>query len=244
MILFILSLLVTGYLLGSIPVGYLLAKWVGVGDLRASGSGSTGATNVVRHAGWRLGLLTVVLDGAKGALAAWLPFMIAQLVSRQWWNGEYVRLYGEVLRTDSIVDPGHNLFSSFNDYIAAMALSYGCWAALAAIIGHIFPVWLRFKGGKGVATYLGALLVLAPWLGLAAMAIWLAVAVITRYSSLASILAVCALPIVAYQMDDNTGRLPYLLLAALLLLFTHRANIGRLVRGQESRITLSRKNAS
>jgi glycerol-3-phosphate acyltransferase PlsY len=234
MILFILSLLLLGYLLGSIPVGYLLAKWVGVGDLRASGSGSTGATNVVRHAGWRLGLLTVVLDGAKGALAAWLPFMIAQLVSRDWlFNGYYIE-------TEKIV----SRFSSFSDYIAAMALSYGCWAALAAIIGHIFPVWLRFKGGKGVATYLGALLVLAPWLGLAAMAIWLAVAVITRYSSLASILAVCALPIVAYQMDDNTGRLPYLLLAALLLLFTHRANIGRLVRGQESRITLSRKNAS
>jgi glycerol-3-phosphate acyltransferase PlsY len=234
MILFILSLLLTGYLLGSIPVGYLLAKWVGVGDLRASGSGSTGATNVVRHAGWRLGLLTVVLDGAKGALAAWLPFMIAQLLSRQWlFNGYHIE-------TEKIV----SRFSSFSDYIAAMALSYGCWAALAAIIGHIFPVWLRFKGGKGVATYLGTLLVLAPWLGLAAMAIWLAVALIFRLSSLASILAVCALPIVAYQMDDNTGRLPYLLLAALLLLFTHRANIGRLVRGQESRITLSRKNAS
>jgi acyl-phosphate glycerol 3-phosphate acyltransferase len=189
---------------------------------------------VVRHAGWRLGLLTVVLDGAKGALAAWLPFVIAQLVSRDWlFNGYHIE-------TEKIV----SRFSSFSDYIAAMALSYGCWAALAAIIGHIFPVWLRFKGGKGVATYLGALLVLAPWLGLAAMAIWLAVAVITRYSSLASILAVCALPIVAYQMDDNTGLLPYLLLAALLLLFTHRANIGRLVRGQESRITLSRKNAS
>jgi glycerol-3-phosphate acyltransferase PlsY len=241
MILFFLSLSLTGYLLGSIPVGYLLAKFGGAGDLRASGSGSTGATNVVRHAGWRLGLLTVVLDGAKGALAAWLPFVIAQSLSRQWWNGEYVRLYGEVLRTGSIADPGHNLFSS----ITAMAFSYGFWwAALAAIIGHIFPIWLRFKGGKGVATYLGTLLVLAPWLGLAAMAIWLAVAVITRYSSLASILAVCALPIVAYQMDDNTGRLPYLLLAALLLLFTHRANIGRLVRGKESRITLSRKNAS
>jgi glycerol-3-phosphate acyltransferase PlsY len=234
MILFIFSLLLLGYLLGSIPVGYLLANYAGVGDLRASGSGSTGATNVVRHAGWRLGLLTVVLDGAKGALAAWLPFVIAQLVSRDWlFNGYHIE-------TEKIV----SRFSSFSDYIAAMALSYGCWAALAAIIGHIFPVWLRFKGGKGVATYLGALLVLAPWLGLAAMAIWLAVAVITRYSSLASILAVCALPIVAYQMDDNTGRLPYLLLAALLLLFTHRANIGRLVRGQESRITLSRKNAS
>jgi glycerol-3-phosphate acyltransferase PlsY len=234
MILFILSLLLLGYLLGSIPVGYLLAKWVGVGDLRASGSGSTGATNVVRHAGWRLGLLTVVLDGAKGALAAWLPFMIAQLLSRQWLlNGYFWEMEKIVSR-----------FSSFNDYIAAMALSYGFWAALAAIIGHIFPVWLRFKGGKGVATYLGTLLVLVPLLGLSAIAIWILVAVITRYSSLASILSICALPIVAYQMDDNTGRLPYLLLAALLLLFTHRANIGRLVRGQESRITLSRKNAS
>jgi len=107
----------------------------------------------------------------------------------------------------------------------------------------IFPIWLRFKGGKGVATYLGTLLVLAPGLGLAAMAIWLAVALIFRLSSLASILSVCALPIVAYLMYDME-RLPYLLLAALLLLFTHRANIGRLVSGREPRITLNRKNAS
>ena len=238
MILFFLSLSLTGYLLGSIPVGYLLAKFGGAGDLRASGSGSTGATNVVRHAGWRLGLLTVVLDGAKGALAAWLPFMIAQLLSPQWLDRGYF------LEMERIV----SRFSSFNDYIAAMALSYGCWAALAAIIGHIFPIWLRFKGGKGVATYLGTLLVLAPWLGLAAMAIWLAVALIFRLSSLASILAVCALPFLAYALQGGGGEgkvlLPYLLLAALLLLFTHRANIGRLVRGQESRITLSRKNAS
>ena len=243
MILFILALLLLGYLLGSIPVGYLLANYVGVGDLRASGSGSTGATNVVRHAGWRLGLLTVVLDGAKGALAAWLPFVIARLLSRQWYNGEYVRLYGEVMMyysTDSIADPGHNLFSS----ITPMVVPFGFWwAALAGIIGHIFPIWLRFKGGKGVATYLGTLLMLAPGLGLAAMAIWLAVALIFRLSSLASILTACALPIVAYLRYDME-RLPYLVPAALLLLFTHRANIGRLVRGRESRITLSRKNAS
>ncbi len=233
MILFILSLLLLGYLLGSIPVGYLLANYAGVGDLRASGSGSTGATNVVRHAGWRLGLLTVVLDGAKGALAAWLPFVIAQLLSRQWL------LNGYFLEMEKIV----SRFSSLHDYMAAMSLFYGSIAALAAIIGHIFPIWLRFKGGKGVATYLGTLLVLAPGLGVAAMAIWLAVALISRLSSLASILSVCALPIVAYLMYDME-RLPYLLLAALLLLFTHRANIGRLVRGREPRITLSRKNAS
>ena len=233
MILFILSLLLLGYLLGSIPVGYLLANYAGIGDLRASGSGSTGATNVVRLAGWRLGLLTVVLDGAKGALAAWLPFVIARLVNPQWLLNGY---FGEM---EKIV----SRFSSFSDYMAAMSLFYGSIAALAGIIGHIFPIWLRFKGGKGVATYLGTLLVLAPGLGLAAMAIWLAVALIFRLSSLASILSVCALPIVAYLMYDME-RLPYLLLAALLLLFTHRANIGRLVSGREPRITLNRKNAS
>lgn len=234
MILFMLPLLLIGYLLGSIPVGYLLANYAGIGDLRASGSGSTGATNVVRHAGWRLGLLTVVLDGAKGALAAWLPFVIARLANPQWLLNSY---FGEMEKV------GTPDFSSLHDYIAAMALFYGSIAALAAIIGHIFPIWLRFKGGKGVATYLGTLLVLAPGLGLAAMAIWLAVALIFRLSSLASILSVCALPIVAYLMYDMK-RLPYLLLAALLLLFTHRANIGRLVSGREPRITLNRKNSS
>lgn len=216
MILFILSLLLLGYLLGSIPVGYLLANYAGVGDLRASGSGSTGATNVVRHAGWRLGLLTVVLDGAKGALAAGLPAILVWLTSGE-WNPQ--------------------------DESAPIIDFFACILALAAIIGHIFPIWLRFKGGKGVATYLGTLLVLAPGLGLAAMAIWLAVALISRLSSLASILSVCALPIVAYLMYDME-RLPYLVLAALLLLFTHRANIGRLVSGREPRITLNRKNAS
>lgn len=216
--LMILPLLLIGYLLGSIPVGYLLANYAGVGDLRASGSGSTGATNVVRHAGWRLGLLTVVLDGAKGALAAGLPAILVWLTSGE-WNPQ--------------------------DESAPIIDFFACILALVAIIGHIFPIWLRFKGGKGVATYLGTLLVLAPGLGLAAMAIWLVVALIFRLSSLASILTAFALPIVAYLIDGNTtGLLPYLVLAALLLLFTHRANIGRLVSGRESRITLSRKNAS
>lgn len=216
--------LLVGYLLGSIPVGYLLAKWVGVGDLRASGSGSTGATNVVRHAGWRLGLLTVVLDGAKGALAAGLLAILVRVTGGE-WNPQ--------------------------DESAPFIAFFACILATAAIIGHIFPVWLRFKGGKGVATYLGTLLVLVPLLGLLAIAIWILVAVISRYSSLASILSICALPFVAFAVERWSSQpdligdyLWYLFIPTLLLLFTHRANIGRLVRGQESRITLSRKNAS
>ncbi|MBM3602760.1 MAG: glycerol-3-phosphate 1-O-acyltransferase PlsY [Alphaproteobacteria bacterium] len=220
MILFILSLLLLGYLLGSIPVGYLLANYAGVGDLRASGSGSTGATNVVRQAGWRLGLLTVVLDIAKGALTAGLPAILVWVMSGE-WNPQ--------------------------DESAPIIAFFACILATAAIIGHIFPVWLRFKGGKGVATYFGTLLVVMPSLGLSAVAIWILVALITRYSSLGSILAVCALPFMAFAVERLYGQpyyLWYLFVPTLLLLFTHRANIKRLVRGQEPRISLNRKNAS
>jgi glycerol-3-phosphate acyltransferase PlsY len=213
MLFFALIVGIWGYLIGSIPVGYLLAKYKGVGDLRSVGSGSTGATNVVRQGGWRLGLLTLILDMGKGALA----------------TGAVAALFAGSAGTES-------------EQLGVLAIAV---TAIAAILGHVFPVWLRFKGGKGVAVYLGTLWVLSPILAGMAMIIWLAVAAKWRYSSLAAIIMVLLITWVVYndgvgvistQQAQTLTQLP----SMLLILFTHRANIRRLHNGTEPKIALRR----
>jgi glycerol-3-phosphate acyltransferase PlsY len=179
------------YLLGSIPFGLLLTRLAGLGDLRQIGSGSIGATNVLRTGNKTLAALTVLLDGGKG--------MAAVLIARN-------------LGPDMAV-----------------------LAAGAAVIGHLFPVWLRFRGGKGVATGLGVWLALAWPVGLAACATWLAVAVLTRYSSLSSLIAITAAPLYAlFFADVQRAQLGVLL--AVLIILRHHANIRRLVTGREPKI--------
>lgn len=213
MLFFALIVGIWGYLIGSIPVGYLLAKYKGVGDLRSVGSGSTGATNVVRQGGWRLGLLTLILDMGKGALA----------------TGAVAALFAGSAGTES-------------EQLGGLAIAV---TAISAILGHVFPVWLRFKGGKGVAVYLGTLWVLSPILAGMAMIIWLAVAAKWRYSSLAAIIMVLLITWVVYndgvgvistQQAQTLTQLP----SMLLILFTHRANIRRLHNGTEPKIELRR----
>jgi len=179
------------YILGSIPVGLLLARIFGHGDIRAVGSGNIGATNVLRTGNKPLAAVTLLLDGSKGAGAV----LIATI-------------YGPDL---------------------------ALIAALAAVVGHISPIWLKFRGGKGVASSLGVLLVLEWRLGLIACAIWLAIAAAFRYSSLASLMALISAPGFAYffagrQLAEMAG------LLAILVAATHHANIRRLLTGQESRI--------
>jgi glycerol-3-phosphate acyltransferase PlsY len=193
------------YLLGSIPFGYLIVRWRGGGDVRAGGSGGTGATNVTRRAGKGAGLLTLALDAGKGALA--------------------VGLARSLLTNDF----------GFNWWVAA--------AALAVIIGHCFPVWLKFRGGKGVATGLGGLLMLAPAaVGLVAV-IFLLVVWRTRYVALGSITAAACLPLCVWLLARTThapANLAPLITVALgggaLIIFMHRANIGRLLRGTENKL--------
>jgi glycerol-3-phosphate acyltransferase PlsY len=213
MLFFALIVGIWGYLIGSIPVGYLLAKYKGVGDLRSVGSGSTGATNVVRQGGWRLGLLTLILDMGKGALA----------------TGAVAALFAGSAGTES-------------EQLGVLAIAV---TAIAAILGHVFPVWLRFKGGKGVAVYLGTLWVICPILAGMAMIVWLAVAAKSRYSSLAAIIMVLLITWVVYndgvgvistQQAQTLTQLP----SMLLILFTHRANIRRLHNGTEPKIALRR----
>ena len=194
------------YLLGSIPFGYLVVRAGGGGDVRETGSGGTGATNVTRRAGKWAGVLTLLLDALKGGAAALVASrVLAGGAGVNWW-------------------------------VAA--------SALAAVAGHVFPVWLGFRGGKGVATGLGVFLVLAPLAVLCALLVFVAVVRATRYVSLGSVTAAALIPLAVWLLglraaDDN--KLPLLTAATLggaLIIYMHRANIGRLVRGEENKLKL------
>ncbi|MDA1154712.1 MAG: glycerol-3-phosphate 1-O-acyltransferase PlsY [Proteobacteria bacterium] len=181
-----------GYLLGSIPGGVIMARLMGLGNLRNIGSGNIGATNVLRTGNKKAAALTLIFDAGKGAIAV--------LAARAAAPEDAVQL-----------------------------------AALMAFIGHCFPVWLGFKGGKGVATYLGILLALAWPMGLAACGIWLAVAVITRYSSLAALVAAGWIPVVmAFAGYGAATGLAACL--GLLIYARHWGNIARLRAGTEGKI--------
>jgi glycerol-3-phosphate acyltransferase PlsY len=182
-----------GYLLGSIPFGYLLVKMFRGADVRTTGSGNIGATNVARTSP-ALGVVTLALDALKGAAAVFL-------VSR--------------------IFPGENTLPFV--------------AAFAAVAGHIFPVWLRFRGGKGVATGLGSFLLLTPKAILLTLAIFVALAAAFRLVALASIVATACLPLLALLLGES-GK-PVLLMAAasLLIILKHHQNVGRMLRGTEPR---------
>jgi glycerol-3-phosphate acyltransferase PlsY len=180
-----------GYLLGSIPFGLLLTRLFGAGDLRAIGSGSIGATNVLRTGRKGLAAATVLLDAGKGAAAV--------LLARYAFGG------GEGL------------------------------AAIAAIVGHCFPVWLAFRGGKGFATAAGACLALAWPVFLVCGAVWAAAIAAFRTSSIASLSAIVASPIAAWLLG-HAELVPVFLAVAAIVVFQHRANIARIASGTEPRI--------
>jgi acyl phosphate:glycerol-3-phosphate acyltransferase len=192
---------VIAYLLGSIPFGYLIVRRKIGADIRQTGSGGTGATNVSRRAGKAAGVLTLLLDAAKGCAAV----VIAKAVSGDDW------------------------------VIAA--------AAIAALAGHIFPVWLGFRGGKGVATGVGIFLVLAPVALLCAGVIFMAIVVSTRYVSLGSVIAAGLIPVFVWLQSEFVSPVfdlrPLLtasIVGAALIVFAHRGNIKRLASRTESRI--------
>jgi glycerol-3-phosphate acyltransferase PlsY len=195
------------YLLGSIPFGYLLVRMRGGGDVRETGSGGTGATNVTRRAGKRTGILTLLLDALKGVAAVLLARLILGVeASGEWWM---------------------------------------CAAAVATVLGHVFPLWLRFRGGKGVATGLGVFLMLAPLATLCALLVFVLVVWLWRYVSLGSITAACVLPLAVWSLGklgvSDSVETPMLVVAALgaaLVVYMHRANIERLLRGEESKFKL------
>jgi glycerol-3-phosphate acyltransferase PlsY len=192
-------------------VSYLLGS-IPFGYLlvRQTGSGNIGATNVARSGAKGLGIATLVLDALKGALAVWLAALIAA--------------------------SKYNFCGDFIQHPCAPALRLMAVAALCAVLGHVFPVWLRFKGGKGVATALGVFCVLFPKAILVALAIFILVVAITRYVSLGSILGAIAFPVAAYFMQDSDWL--SLLLASgvsLIIVLKHHQNIRRLLAGTENR---------
>jgi glycerol-3-phosphate acyltransferase PlsY len=190
-----------GYLLGSIPFGYLLTRAAGLGDVRAQGSGNIGATNVLRTGSKKLAAATLLLDLVKGLA----PVLIARALFDQ------------------------------PDTMPAAALGPVPAAALFAVIGHCFPVWLKFKGGKGVATNAGVCFGLAWPLGLTYAIVWLGVLGGLRISSLTGMAAVVCAAIAAAVLEYE-ALVPVLALIAALVLWLHRANIGRLVKGEEPRV--------
>jgi glycerol-3-phosphate acyltransferase PlsY len=198
---------VIAYLLGSIPFGFVLVKVFRGQDIRLSGSGNIGATNVARSGAKALGIATLALDALKGSLAV----AVALLLSHTSMN-----------------------YCSDGPCVASRQLMSA--AALAAILGHMFPVWLRFKGGKGVATALGVFVVLFPEALLFSLAIFLIVVVLTRFVSLGSILAAISFPIAAYFFNHATWQAlaPVLGICALVIA-KHHQNIGRLLAGTEHR---------
>lgn len=197
---------IVAYVLGSVPFGYVIVRMSGAGDVRETGSGGTGATNVSRRAGKAAGILTLVLDALKGVCAVLFAKVVAGEETGAMW------------------------------IVAA--------AAIAVIVGHIFPVWLGFRGGKGVATTVGVFLVLAPFALLCAGIVFVAVVGLTRYVSLASLCAAASIPLFLWLQKlliqpraEIKAPLTAALVVAVLIIFAHRGNISRLVNGTEPKFS-------
>ena len=183
--------IIIAYLLGSIPMGLLLTKFMGKGDLRKVGSGNIGATNVMRVGGLRMAGLVWLLDMAKAIVAVYIGYVLS--------GG-----------------------------------AFAAWCGFAAIVGHCYPIWLRFKGGKGISSMFGVLLAISP-VSFAICGIeWLLVALTSGISSLGATVVFCLIPVLGFAISVSVGWA--FLAIGLLCMWRHRANILRLLSGSESKI--------
>lgn len=201
----VLACCIGGYLIGSFPAGYFAGRLAGV-DVRKEGSGNIGATNVLRVLGKGWGYSVFAIDAFKGFAAV----RVAYILVKYWPDA---KPYGE--------------------YIAILT-------ALMCVAGHSFPIWLRFKGGKGVATSAGALFGLVPLAVPFVLLVWIVVFEVSRYVSLASILAAVALPIIVslfarWKFVETWALIYFSLLIMILVLWRHRSNFSRLLKGTEQR---------
>ena len=183
--------LVISYLLGSIPMGLLLTRMAGKGDLRKVGSGNIGATNVMRVGGLKMAGLVWLLDMAKAIVAVFL--------------GKYIA--GDV---------------------------FGAWCGVAAIVGHCYPICLKFKGGKGISSLFGVLMAVSPMSFAVCGIEWLLVALTSGISSLGAVVVFCLIPVLGFAISVPMGW-PFLAIG-LLCMWRHRTNISRLISGNESKI--------
>lgn len=219
----IIVAIVLSYLVGSIPFGYLIVRIFKGIDIRKSGSGNIGATNVARVAGWAYGIVVFILDILKGVSGVYI--------------GGFINWVGKI----KVIPP----MPSPSDYGIKVDVPLAIICGLTAIIGHLFPVWLRFKGGKGVATGLGVFLVLIPIPTIIAFGSWLVIVILLRYISVASMLAAISLPIAYLLMDKPDYKSILFIISCLvpiLVIIKHIPNIKRLIKGTEPKVKFKRSN--
>lgn len=214
------TIIILSYLVGSIPTSIIISKAVRGIDIRNYGSGNAGGTNVMRVLGWRHGILVIFLDALKGAIAV-------VLVARLHYGGL----------------PFQNV-SPFDDFTLVQII-----AGISAVIGHIWTVFAGFRGGKGIATALGMLLMIITIDMLIAVGIFLFVVSISRYVSLGSIVSAMAVPlsmifrenVLHTHIEGYNTLLPFVIGVSLLVIFTHRKNLVRLLNGTENKLSFSKK---
>ena len=199
----LVSIIVFGYFLGSIPFGLILTKISGLGDIRKIGSGNIGATNVLRTGNKKIALFTLLLDGGKGAVAIYLITIILPKVF------------------------------DYNFYVVEF---YQCTVAISAVVGHCFPIWLRFKGGKGVATGFGVILSLNLNIGIVALLIWVLIAKVFKISSMSALIAYFLIPILMFYYETEFIYFLSSFIISLICFVQHRENIKRLINRSEPKI--------
>ncbi len=213
-------IVILSYLVGSIPTSIIVSKAVRGIDIRNHGSGNAGGTNVMRVLGWKYGLMVILLDTLKGAIAV---IIIARLY------------YGPL--------PFQNV-SPFDDFTLVQII-----AGVAAVVGHIWTVFAEFKGGKGIATALGMLLMLVTVDMLIALGIFTLVVLISRYVSLGSIIGTLSVPSTLFIRENlfhvdipgYSTLFPFIIGVSFLVVFTHRKNLVRLINGNETKISFRKK---
>src|SRR4030066_611199 len=213
-------IVILSYLVGSIPNSIILSKAVSGIDIRNHGSGNAGGTNVMRVLGWKYGMVVIFLDALKGAIAVVI----------------FSRFFFGPLSFENV--------SPFDDFTLVQII-----AGLSAVIGHIWTVFAGFKGGKGIATALGMLLMIVSVDMLIAIGVFILVVTFSRYVSLGSIAGAVAVPLAlivrenVFNVDipNYNTLLPFLIFVALLVIFTHRKNVVRLLNGNENKINFSKK---
>ena len=217
------TIIILSYLIGSIPTSIIVSKLTKGIDIREHGSGNAGGTNVMRVLGWKHGVFVIILDALKGVLAV---IVVARLH------------YGSM--------PFQNL-TPFDDFTLVQII-----AGISAVIGHIWTVFAGFRGGKGIATALGMLLMIVTTDMLIAVGVFVVVVTVSRYVSLGSILAAIAVPLTLIVREnifnvDIPGYhtlLPFVIAVALLVVFTHRKNVVRLINGNENKLSFAKKKSS
>lgn len=218
----LLTIVLLSYLIGSIPTSIIVGKLVKGIDIRNFGSGNAGGTNVYRVLGWKYGILVILLDALKGALAV---ILVARLH------------YGAM--------PFENA-TPFDDFTLVQII-----AGVAAVIGHIWTIFAGFRGGKGIATALGMLITIITVDMLFAIVVFLLVVSVSKYISLGSIIAAISVPLIMIIREnifhvDIPGYgilLPFCIGIALLIIYTHRKNLDRIFKGNENRVSLFKKKA-